>query len=185
MLSDEQLMLDLKQGSHPAFTDAFTELFRRYREPIYGYFRRRMPDSVRAEDLAQETFLAVLKGAKRYEPRALFRTYLYGIAMNVLSGERRKTGRDAGTAAAEPSASEDHDSALWVRQAVGQMDPEQREILLLREFEELSYEEIAGLLKLPLNTVRSRLFRARLAVKELLMSRDREGAVPQGSEHLI
>jgi RNA polymerase sigma-70 factor (ECF subfamily) len=166
MLSDEQLMLDLKQGSHPAFT----ELFRRYREPIYGYFRRRMPDAVRAEDLAQETFLAVLKGANRYEPRALFRTYLYGIAINVLSSERRKASRDLGTQSPEPSASVDHDRALWVRRAVGQLDPEQREILMLREFEELSYEEIASLLKLPLNTVRSRLFRARLAVKELLVS---------------
>ena len=57
MDSDEALMLQVKRGSHAAFA----ELFRRYREPIYGYFRRRLADSTRAEDLAQETFLAVLK----------------------------------------------------------------------------------------------------------------------------
>lgn len=163
--SDEQLMLDLKAGSQPAFS----ELFGRYRAPLYGYFRRRMPDAVRAEDLTQETFLAVLKAAKRYEPRATFRTYLYAVAMNILSADRRKNRPEAGGEAAEPSASDDHDSAIWVRRAIGQLDPEQREILLLREFEELSYEEIAGLLDVPVNTVRSRLFRARLAVKELLV----------------
>src|SRR5580658_6125595 len=85
--SDEQLMLQVKRGSHPAFT----ELFQRYREPIYGYFRRRITDRVRAEDLAQETFLALLKAAARYEQRALFRTYLYAIAMNLLSAERRRS----------------------------------------------------------------------------------------------
>ena len=164
--NDEQLMLDVKRGSQLAFT----ELFRRYRQPIYGFFRRRMSDTVRAEDLSQETFLAVLKGAKRYEPRALFRTYLYAIAMNLLSVERRKGARDHGSEAEEPSIETDHDTSLWVRRAVGQLHAEQREVLLLREFEQLSYEEIAGLLKIPVNTVRSRLFRARMAVKELLVS---------------
>ena len=72
MTSDEQLMLEFRQGGH----DAFAELFHRYREPIYGFFRRRLNDAARAEELAQETFVAVLRSAARYEPRALFRTYL-------------------------------------------------------------------------------------------------------------
>jgi RNA polymerase sigma-70 factor (ECF subfamily) len=88
MTSDEALMLEFQQGS----SDAFTELFRRYREPIYGYFRRRLQDQPRAEELAQETFLAILKSAERYEPRALFRTYLYGIAVKMVWAERRKAG---------------------------------------------------------------------------------------------
>jgi RNA polymerase sigma-70 factor (ECF subfamily) len=164
-VSDENLMLQVKQGSQPAFT----ELFQRYRDPIYGYFRRRIADSVRAEDLTQETFLALLKSATRYEQRALFRTYLYAIAMNLLSADRRRSAKDRGTESAEPSAKNDPDTTLWVRRAVEQMDPEQREVLLLREYEQLSYEEIAALLTVPVNTVRSRLFRARLAVKELLV----------------
>ena len=68
MTSDEQLILELKQGSEPAFT----ELFLRYRERVWGFFRRRMNDAAQAEELAQETFLAVLRGAQRYEPRASF-----------------------------------------------------------------------------------------------------------------
>ncbi len=168
MTTDEQLMLEFQQGSR----EAFTELFHRYREPMYGFFRRRLNDAARAEELAQEAFLAVLRGAARYEPRALFRTYLYGIALNLLSAERRKKDREGtnpeeGTAPVTAAAP---DAALWVRQAVGRLDPEAREVLLLREYEQLTYAEIAALLRLPLNTVRSRLFRGRMALKDLLVS---------------
>jgi RNA polymerase sigma-70 factor, ECF subfamily len=71
--SDEQLMLAFSQGS----SEAFTELFRRYRQPIYCFFGRRVADPSHTEELAQETFLALIRSAVRYEPRALFRTYLF------------------------------------------------------------------------------------------------------------
>ena len=90
MTSDEQLILELKQGSEPAFT----ELFLRYRERVWAFFRRRMNDAAQAEELAQETFLAVLRGAQRYEPRATFRAYLFGIAFNILAAHRRKSVND-------------------------------------------------------------------------------------------
>jgi RNA polymerase sigma factor (sigma-70 family) len=60
------------------------------------------------------------------------------------------------------------DSDVWLREAVNKLERIDREILLLREFDQLSYAEIAELLRLPLNTVRSRLFRARTALRELL-----------------
>jgi len=60
MTTDEQLMLDFQQGSR----EAFAELFDRYRDAVYGYFRRRLAHASRAEELAQETFLAVLEGAR-------------------------------------------------------------------------------------------------------------------------
>jgi RNA polymerase sigma-70 factor, ECF subfamily len=91
MTSDEPLMLDFQRGSR----EAFEELFARYREPLYGFFCRRLESRERAEDLAQETFLAVIRATSRYEPRALVRTYLYGIALNLLATERRKRLRDA------------------------------------------------------------------------------------------
>ena len=167
--TDEQLMLEFQRGS----TEAFTELFARYREPIYGFFRRRLNHGARAEELAQETFVAVLRGAARWEPRALFRTYLYGIAMNLLAAERRKSAREANYAraseAADPAVANEPEEVLWLRRAVEQLEDVQREILLLREYEQLSYEEIAALLRIPVNTVRSRLFRARIALKDLLV----------------
>lgn len=166
MSTDEQLMLEFRQGSK----EAFLELFARYREPIYRFFRRRLDDMARAEELAQETFLAVLRGIKRYEPRALVKTYLYGIATNLLLTELRKQAREKSdpVAAADPPAKEDPESVLWVRQAIGRLGGEEREVLMLREYEQLSYAEIAALLRVPVNTVRSRLFRARMALRDLL-----------------
>jgi RNA polymerase sigma-70 factor, ECF subfamily len=145
-LSDEQLMAAFSQGS----TEAFSELFTRYKQPLFGFFRRRLADPSHAEELTQETFLAVLRAASRYERRALFRTYLYSIGFKILRA-RNTTDAD-----------------VSLRHAVGKLERTEREILLLREFEQLSYAEIAELLRLPVNTVRSRLFRARMALRDLL-----------------
>ena len=90
MNSDEQLVLEFQRGS----PEAFVELFERYREPVYGFFRRRLANPGRAEELAQECFLALLQNVKRYEPRASFRSYLYGIALHLVAAERRKAGRE-------------------------------------------------------------------------------------------
>lgn len=165
-ISDEALMLEFQGGSRPAFE----ELFARYRGPLYGFFRRRLNGDQRAEDLTQETFLAVIRAANRYTPSALVRTYLYGIAMNLLAAERRKRAKDSppGKESPEPATREAPDSVLWIRKALEKLDDSEREILMLREYEQLSYAEIADLRSLPVNTVRSRLFRARMALKEYL-----------------
>jgi len=168
MTSDEALMLEFQGGSRAAFE----ELFARYHEPLYGFFRRRLNNRERAEDLAQETFLAVIRATSRYEPRALVRTYLYGIALKLVAAERRKQVRDGPPVDSPPEPSTDGvpDAVLWVRQALRRLDASEREILMLREYEQLSYSEIADLLRIPLNSVRSRLFRARLALKSHLES---------------
>jgi RNA polymerase sigma-70 factor, ECF subfamily len=166
MIRDEALMLEFQRGSR----EAFAELYARYREPLYGFFRRRLANRERAEDLAQETFLSVIRSRERYEPRSQVRTYLYGIAMKMVAAERRRLAGN------EPQLEDGHEpeqdstteQCLWVKEALGQLDANEREILMLREYEQLSYEEIAELLRLPVNTVRSRLFRARMALKELL-----------------
>ena len=167
--SDEQLMLAFSKGS----THAFDELFSRYKQPIYGFFRRRVAESAQAEELTQETFVALLRAASRYEPRALFRTYLYAVGFKILRAHRRKAAFRATffgqrNSAPDPAKSDATESGLWVRSAVEKLEAMDREILLLREFEQLSYAEIADLLQLPLNTVRSRLFRARSALRNLL-----------------
>lgn len=168
-VSDERLMLEFAQGS----SEAFDELFRRYKQPVYGFFLRRVTDAGRAEELTQETFLALLRARLRYQPRALFRTYLYAIGFKILRADRRKTAfrktflghRDSAT---DPAGRDAAEAGLWVRRAVEKLQPIEREILMLREFEQLRYAEIADLLELPVNTVRSRLFRARTALRELL-----------------
>jgi RNA polymerase sigma-70 factor (ECF subfamily) len=166
MQSDEQLMLEFKRGSKAAFE----ELFSRYRNPVYGYFRRRLNHSSRAEELAQETFVIIIRGAERYETTARFRTYIFGIALKQLWSERRRELREARAAeeSAEPELTPDPTNGLWIRDALSRMDADHREVLMLREYEQLSYEDIAELLDIPLNTVRSRLFRARSEVRILL-----------------
>ncbi len=140
MTTDEELMLETRNGSRAAFET----LFGRYREPIWGFFRRRTPDAGRAEELAQDTFVAVLEAAARYERRGVFRSYLFGIAYNVLLADRRRaTYRQTDRFEVEPPAPD----------------------------EQLSYQEIADLRGTPLNTVRSQLFRARMVLKSALETR--------------
>jgi RNA polymerase sigma-70 factor (ECF subfamily) len=171
MNSDEQLVLEFQQGSR----EAFVELFERYREPVYGFFCRRLANPGRAEELAQECFLALLQNVKRYEPRASFRSYLYGIALHLVAAERRKSGREVAEneklddRTIEAGAGEARDAGIWLRKALEELGKDEREILMLREYEQLSYGEIGALLRVPVNTVRSRLFRARVALKEQLM----------------
>jgi len=171
MISDEALMLEFQAGSRASFE----ELFARYHKPLYGFFGRRLNNPERAEDLAQETFLAVIRAASRYEPRALVRTYLYGIALKLVAAERRKflASGISGQSAPEPRSHDTPDSVLWVRQGLERLDAADREILMLREYEQLSYSDIAELLRIPVNTVRSRLFRSRLALKSYLESEAR------------
>ena len=164
--TDAELMVEARRGSR----DAFQIVFERYRGAVWAFFRRRVADASRAEELTQDVFLAVIQGASRYEARGPFRAYLFGIAFNVLMAERRRNGHHEsvpleGDAVADTP---NPDSALWVRRALAQLEPEEREILMLREYEQLSYQELSEVLALPVNTVRSRLFRARAALRTAL-----------------
>lgn len=167
-------MLDLRRGG-----DGGSALFERYREPVWRFFRRRLADAGRAEELAQDVFAAVIEAAPRYQPRGRFRSYLFGIAYNVLLADRRKSRTVTafeldpdGMAAAAPDPAE----ALWVRRALAGLDETDREVLMLREYEGLSYQEIADLRRIPINTVRSRLFRARMALRDALAPAPKEEA---------
>src|SRR3954451_3096090 len=168
--SDEDLIGEVRTGSRTAFEALFT----RYREPVWRFFRRRTPDPGRAEELAQDTFVAVLEGAARYEQRGTFRSYLFGVAYNVLLADRRKAAfRATAPMDLDPQDERtgDPDAGIWVRAALAQLDEDDREILMLREYEQLAYQEIADLRGIPLNTVRSQLFRARASLKAALESR--------------
>ena len=86
MLSDDELMAETGRGSRAAFE----ALFERYRERVWRFFRRRTPDAGVAQELAQDTFVAILEGARRYKAKGMFRSYLFGVAYNVLLAARRK-----------------------------------------------------------------------------------------------
>jgi RNA polymerase sigma-70 factor (ECF subfamily) len=166
-MTDEERMTACGRGSQAAFG----ELFDAYRQTIWAFYRRRVADPARAEELAQDVFVALWHASRRKEPRAPFRAYLFGIAFRVLGAERRRQRSEsmfrAPDAQAGPAVAADAEW-LWVRDAVARLDEHDREVLMLREFEQLSYGDIAGVLQIPINTVRSRLFRARGALRQLL-----------------
>jgi RNA polymerase sigma-70 factor (ECF subfamily) len=165
-MTDEQLLSEARRGSRPAFE----ALFERYRSPMWAFFRRRVREPARAEELVQDVFVAVLQGASRFEGRGSCRAFLFGIAFNVLKAEWRRAGRNACDPLGDevPAAAADLDAGLWVRRALAQLDTGDREILMLGEYEQLRYDELADVLRLTVNTVRSRLFRARMALKSAL-----------------
>jgi RNA polymerase sigma-70 factor (ECF subfamily) len=175
--SDERLMLRFQKGE----VRAFEELVRRHRAPVFSFLLRLTGDRGRAEDLCQETFLRVVRAADGWEPRALFRTWLYAVARNQAQDEaRRKAFRrtepeadPAGPAAAsgDPGPEQAAAGALLrpkLEAALASLPEEQREVFLLREHAGLRFPEIAAVTGVPENTVKSRMRYALEALRERL-----------------
>ncbi len=183
--SDEQLMLSAGQGDR----DAFGELVRRYSSRMVNVAYQVVGDRELAEDIAQETFLRAYKSAARYRQISKFSTWLYTIALNLCRNELRR--RKFKTYSLEGMAERDEDSSKiradipdektqpdvdmerkeagsLVRQAVEQLPEKFKTPLVLRDIQELTYEEISEILNLPEGTVKSRINRGRLRVKEIL-----------------
>lgn len=167
----------------------FPVIVSRYRDRLTSAVVRLVGDRDKAEDIVQETFLRVHKNAARYKTIARFSTWIYTIALNMAKNEIRNTKRrktsslwDIGLEKdGEPSAYEIPDNSerpddvaerrnlrALMERCIQELPPKYRTIIVLRDVEGLSYEEIAGILKLPEGTVKSRMNRARLRFKELL-----------------
>ncbi len=166
MDSDERLMLRFQAGD----VRAFEELVRRHRTPLFSFLLRLTGDRGRAEDLCQETFLRVVRAAERWEPRALFRPWLYAVARNQAFDDARRQAFRRTEAlddpARAPAASDDPapdraaDAALVrpkLEAALAALPAEQREVFLLREHAGLRFHEIAEVTGVPENTVKSRM----------------------------
>jgi RNA polymerase sigma-70 factor (ECF subfamily) len=176
---DEALVERVAEGS----SAAFETLFERYRDRVFQFVLWQL-DAGRdaAEDLTQEIFFQVYRSASTFRHRSSFRTWLYSLARNVCRHHERKHRRESGEAV--PDLAGDGSDALdrltaaedraRVRQAVAALPREQRSALLLRDWEELSYQEIAVVLDIPLGTVRSRLHNARSALAQALSAREED-----------
>ncbi len=169
---DEELVRRTLAGDR----EAFGGLVRRYEDRICATVQRIVGHREDALDLAQETFLRAFDRLRTFREGARFSTWLYTIALNVTRSELRKRKArkavkpmslegaehdppdraEAGTEAVDRR--EQYEAAL---RALGELDPESREVVVLRDIEDLSYEEIAQVLGVPTGTVRSRLHRAR------------------------
>jgi RNA polymerase sigma-70 factor (ECF subfamily) len=156
---------------------AFTRLVRHYQQQVFAFLWRMLGargDRALVEDLTQDTFVNVHRGLPGWIPDgpARLSTWILTIASRVALNELRKTIRPTEpiSARAEAIAAPGRDAALAliVRQALDQMTPDHRAVLVLREYHELEYEEIASALEVDVGTVRSRLSRARAALRAVL-----------------
>jgi len=167
-----ELIASAKQGDR----QAFGELVRRHREGVINVVYRMCGDANLAEDAAQEAFIRAWQHLPGYRPRSPFRNWVYRIATNaaldVLRRERETVDIDemplASSNKGPEATAEGKERGERVRQAVLALPPASRAALVLREYEGLSYQEIADTLDIPIGTVMSRLSYARGKLRESL-----------------
>src|SRR5919197_6515040 len=171
--TDEELLAAYQQGD----PGAFEALLRRHRAPLFTFLLRMLGDRERAEDLAQETFLRIVKGAAAWERRARFSTWLYTIARNLcVDQSRRDRFRRADSLDAEgpdgesplvqsvPGSGADPERGAasaqirpYLQKALLSLPAEQREVFILREQAGVPFREIAEMIGVNENTVKSRM----------------------------
>ena len=148
-------------------TGRMEELYRAHGPALLAYLRRQVRGA--AEDLLQETFVRVLGGTNGLAHAASERAWLFGIARNVAREARRdRRGRALVGDVAAVDAGEDDEPLTRMREAIARLPDGQREALELRLSEDLSYEEIAQVLEIPIGTVRSRLHHAVRSLRDAL-----------------
>lgn len=171
-ISDDQIIERTLAGE----TDAFSLLVRRWERPIYGLSLRMLGRDEDARDVCQETFLAAFRNLRKFRGDAKFSSWLYRIALNACHSRLRKNngtfeqsidqeddeGRKfelADTNAEHmPERLQRDQKAALVRKALHALPAEMRQVIIMKEYEELTFAEIADILEIPVSTVKSRLY---------------------------
>jgi RNA polymerase sigma-70 factor, ECF subfamily len=167
--------MDLFQAARKGREAAFLQLFDEHHLPLFRFAYRLTGSVSDAEDVVQECFLELLRPRCSYDPgRTPMRTYLFGVVRNQALKRRRKSTVPAGNER-EPRADGSPESQVLhteleevVARAVMELPDTQREVLILAHFEQMPLAEIARALDLDVGAVKSRLQRARAALKETL-----------------
>ncbi len=183
---DHRLIAECLQGD----TLAFGELIRRYQDRLFNLVYRLLGSVEDAQDVVQETFLNAYKSLQTFKGDAEFFTWLYRIAWNTAVSLKRKqrlamslyAGR-TGAGGIDPlddsdgsqpgQALERAEQEGRIQKALNRLSPEHRAVLVLKEMEGQKYETIAAILQVPVGTIRSRLHRARMELRDIL-ERDEE-----------
>ena len=184
--TDEEQLAAYQQGD----PGAYELLLRRHRAPLFTFLLRMLGDRTRAEDLAQETFLRIVKGAQAWQQRARFQTWLYTIARNLCVDQSRRdrfrnadsldqTGPDDEPAMMDSVAGDEIDPARGaesarlrpvLQKALLSLPVEQREVFILREQAGLPFKEIAETVGVNENTVKSRMRYALEGLRRTLLA---------------
>ena len=178
---DFTLMERIGAGDH----QAFRELVERHQNAVIGTVAKMLGNASESEDIAQQVFLRIWRNAKRYRPDAKFTTYLFTITRNLVFNESRRKSRkkevssdereENSNCLVEASPDRQPDAELLqaelqqaVDAAIASLPETQRLAVVLRRYEQLSYEDIAETLELSVSAVKSLLFRARTTLRESL-----------------
>ncbi|MDQ3011272.1 MAG: sigma-70 family RNA polymerase sigma factor [Acidobacteriota bacterium] len=171
-ISDDQIIERTLAGE----TDAFSLLVRRWERPIYGLSLRMLGRDEDARDVCQETFMAAFRNLRKFRGDAKFSSWLYRIALNACHSKMRKqTGNiersidqedDDGRKFELADADAEHmpdrmhldQRAALVRKALQALPTEMRQVIVMKEYEELTFAEISEILDIPVSTVKSRLY---------------------------
>ncbi len=178
---DHELMASIAGGDHLAFR----RLVERHQNLVVGTVAKMLGNPTDAEDISQQVFLRIWRHAKRYKPEAKFTTYLFTITRNLVFNEVRRRGRKN-----EVSSNEREENSHWeveerseyqpdeelmqaelqkaVDEAIASLPENQRLAVVMRRYQQASYEEIAQVLEMSLPAVKSLIFRARGALREAL-----------------
>jgi RNA polymerase sigma-70 factor (ECF subfamily) len=184
---DEARLIQACQDGDPS---AFNMLVWRWEKPLYNFIYKYVGNATLAEDLVQDTFIRVLKSIRRYTHQGSFSTWLYRIAINLCKDHLKRkrlpmvslhdyytTGSGEkiyvqDRVADEKVRTDDNLNAEereeLVRRLLAGLPEEQRIVILLKEYQELTFREIADVLEVPEGTVKSRLYHALRAMKENL-----------------
>ncbi len=186
-LGDPELVAEACRGTE----EAFRELLSRYEGPVFSLVLRMVRDRALAEDLAQEAFIKAFQAIHTYDSSYKLSSWLFKIANNLTIDHLRRRRLDtisidgsanaASAAEAERTSitlesgdetpeefTENRELGTQIERAIGELRPQYRTAVLLRHVEGLSYEEIAGIMELPLGTVKTYIHRGRTELKEAL-----------------
>lgn len=177
--SDEELIARFQDGD----TYAFDQLVRRYKDPLLNFIFRFIGDLNESEDLVQDTFYRVYKNKHYYKEVAKFSTWIYTIAGNLAKTELRKrkrrkifsihreTPNEREFELPDPKRDPEEEvnstiTEKHIHKAIGNLPPKFRQVIVLRDVQGFSYEEISSTINVPLGTVKSRVNRARLRLQD-------------------
>lgn len=175
MKDQENIIARARRGD----ADAFEQLVVAYRDQVFRLALRMCGNEADADEVAQEAFLSAWKALPNFRGDSRFSTWLYQLTshavIDLMRREKRQIAAEDITEVSAPDPgpspqqqAERSETRQAVRDAMGQLSPEYRQIVVLRFLQELSYEEIGVVLKLPPGTVKSRLNRAKSQLKDIL-----------------
>lgn len=175
MYPDDKALIEAFQGGDEF---AFVSLYNRYKGAVYAFCVKMLLDRAQAQDVMQETFLRVYENRGRLHSASSFKSWLFTIARNQCLNQLRRTTRqvplDEGDESLDRlpdtpvSTLEKSERIELVSHFLAQLKPDYREVLILREYHNLTYEEIAAVTRSTLSAVKSRLFKARRKLADYL-----------------